>query len=150
MAAGGGRVAREGGFTGAEARLGRERMRDDLATIAAVRKAVGEDMDLMVDFNQGLNLGEALQRCHVIDELGLAWIEEPIVYDNFDGYAQLAAELKTRSKLVRTSMGPVTCTRLSSVRTGAFLRHAFLRRDLAKVSKATASTMMMPMMICWM
>ena len=28
--------------------------------------------------------------------------------------------------------------------------HTFLRRDLAKVSKATASTMMTPMMICWM
>ena len=28
--------------------------------------------------------------------------------------------------------------------------HTFLRLDLAKVSKATASTMMTPMMICWM
>ena len=39
----------------------------------------------MVDFNQGLDLGEALQRCHMIDDVGLAWIEEPIVYDNLDG-----------------------------------------------------------------
>ena len=31
----------------------------------------------------------------MIDDLGLAWIEEPIVYDNLDGYAQLARELKT-------------------------------------------------------
>ena len=52
-------------------------------------------MQLMVDFNQGLHLAEALQRCHAIDDLGLDWIEEPIVYDNLDGYAQLAAELKT-------------------------------------------------------
>ena len=72
----------EGGFTGLKLRLGRERGRDDVATIEAVRKAVGEDMALMVDFNQGLHLGEALQRCHMIDDLGLAWIEEPIVYDN--------------------------------------------------------------------
>jgi mandelate racemase len=49
----------------------------------------------MADFNQGLNLAEALQRCHMIDDAGLAWIEEPIVYDNVRGYAQLAAELKT-------------------------------------------------------
>ena len=40
-------------------------------------------------------LADALQRCHAIDDLGLTWIEEPIVYDNFDGFAQLAAELKT-------------------------------------------------------
>jgi mandelate racemase len=85
----------EGGFAGLKLRLGRDRLRDDLATIEAVRHALGEDIELMVDFNQGLTLGDALRRCHAIDGLGLAWIEEPIVYDNFDGFAQLAAELKT-------------------------------------------------------
>ena len=45
----------EGGFTGLKLRLGREQMRDDSGTIAAVRKAVGDDMHLMVDFNQGLD-----------------------------------------------------------------------------------------------
>jgi mandelate racemase len=44
-------------------------------------------MSLMIDFNQGLHLGEALERCHAIDDLGLVWIEEPIVYDNLEGYA---------------------------------------------------------------
>jgi len=96
----------EGGFTGLKLRLGRERIRDDLATIEAVRKAVGSDMHLMVDFNQGLNLGEALERCHMIDDLGLAWIEEPIVYDNFDGFAQLAAELKTPLQIGENFYGP--------------------------------------------
>jgi tetratricopeptide (TPR) repeat protein len=52
-------------------------------------------MNLMVDFNQGLQFGEALERCHAIDDLGLAWIEEPIVYDNLEGYARLTADLKT-------------------------------------------------------
>jgi len=96
----------EGGFTGLKLRLGRDRLVDDLATIAAVRKAVGEDMDLMIDFNQGLNLAEALQRCHAIDDLKLTWIEEPIVYDNLDGYAQLAAELKTPIQIGENFYGP--------------------------------------------
>ena len=61
-------------------------------------------MHLMVDFNQGLDLGEALRRCHAIDDLGLDWIEEPIVYDNLDGYVQLAAELKRQSRSARISM----------------------------------------------
>src|ERR1700737_2204124 len=51
----------EGSFGGLTLRLGRERIDDDLASIAAVRKAGGNDMHLMVDFNQGLNLAEALQ-----------------------------------------------------------------------------------------
>ena len=96
----------QGGFAGLKLRLGRERIEDDLATITAVRKSVGDDMKLMVDFNQGLHLGEALERCHIIDDLGLAWIEEPIVYDNFRGYAQLAAELKTPIQIGENFYGP--------------------------------------------
>jgi mandelate racemase len=96
----------EGGFSGLKLRLGRARMRDDLAALTAVRKAVGEDIQLMVDFNQGLDLGEALQRCHAIDDLGLGWIEEPIVYDNLDGFAQLAAELKTPIQIGENFYGP--------------------------------------------
>jgi mandelate racemase len=96
----------EGGFAGLKLRLGRERAADDLAALDCVRKAVGEDMHLMVDFNQGLDLAEALQRCHMIDDHGLAWIEEPIVYDNLDGYARLAAELKTPLQIGENFYGP--------------------------------------------
>jgi mandelate racemase len=96
----------EGGFKALKLRLGRERHQDDVATSEAVRNALGEEIELMVDFNQGLHLGEALQRCHMIDALGLAWIEEPIVYDNFDGYAQLAAELKTPVQIGENFYGP--------------------------------------------
>jgi mandelate racemase len=52
----------EGGFKGLKLRLGRERLADDLATVEAVREAVGIEMSLMVDFNQGLQFGEALER----------------------------------------------------------------------------------------
>ena len=65
----------------------------------------------MVDFNQGLHLGEALQRCHMIDDFGLAWIEEPVVYDNLDGYAQLAAELKTPIQIGENFYAPTIFTR---------------------------------------
>src|SRR4029077_4975080 len=85
----------EGGFTGLKLRLGQVIARDDLTTITAVRASAGDAFRLMVDFNQGLDLSEALQRCHMIDDLGLDWIEEPTVYDNFDGFARLSAELKT-------------------------------------------------------
>jgi len=96
----------EGGFSGLKLRLGRDSARDDLAAIKAVREAVGEDMELMADFNQGLNFADALQRCHMIDDAGLAWIEEPIVYDNLDGYVQLAAEIKTPIQIGENFYGP--------------------------------------------
>ena len=96
----------EGGFIALKLRLGRDRAIDDLAAIHAIRAAVGDDMDLMADFNQGLHLGEARQRCHMIDDEGLAWIEEPIVYDNLDGYVQLTAELKTPIQIGENFYGP--------------------------------------------
>jgi mandelate racemase len=96
----------EGGFSGLKLRLGRDRPRDDLTAIDAIRKAVGDDMELMADFNQGLNFADALQRCHMLDDSGLAWIEEPIVYDNIDGYAQLTAEIRTPIQIGENFYGP--------------------------------------------
>jgi len=96
----------EGGFDGIKLRLGRKRLEDDLSALEAIRKAVGNEMHLMADFNQGLNFAEALERCHAIDDFGLAWIEEPIVYDNFDGYARLAAEIKTPLQIGENFYGP--------------------------------------------
>lgn len=96
----------EGGFTALKLRMGRPRVSDDLAALDAVRKALGDDVELMVDFNQGLDLADALRRCHAIDDCGLAWIEEPILYDNLDGCAKLAAELKTPLQIGENFYGP--------------------------------------------
>lgn len=96
----------EGGFTGLKLRLGREKLADDLAAIAAVRKAAGDSVKMMCDFNQGLSLGDALVRCHALDDQGLYWFEEPTTYDNIPGYAQLARELKTPVQLGENFYGP--------------------------------------------
>jgi mandelate racemase len=96
----------EGGFEGLKLRLGREKLRDDLAAIDAIRAAVGEDIKLMVDFNQGLSLGDALHRCHALDDQGLYWLEEPIAYNNLAGFVQLARELKTPVQLGENFYGP--------------------------------------------
>src|SRR5260370_33899370 len=66
----------EGGFKGLKLRLGRDGLADDLAAIEAVRVAVGADIRLMVDFNQGLSLGDALHRCHALDGQEIYWFEE--------------------------------------------------------------------------
>jgi len=96
----------EGAFTGLKLRMGRDRVSEDLEALDAVRGSVGDDMQLMVDFNQGLDLAEALTRCHRIDDLGLTWIEEPILYDDYDGYAKLSSELKTPIQIGENFYGP--------------------------------------------
>ena len=97
--------------SGLKLRLGRDRLADDLAAIEAVRDAVGADIKLMVDFNQGLTLGDALHRCHALDDQGLYWFEEPITYNNLAGYAQLARELETPVSSARISMARASCPR---------------------------------------
>jgi mandelate racemase len=97
---------RGGGFRALKLRLGRADPRDDLATIKAVRDAIGDNIDLMVDFNQALNLADALRRGHMIDDHGLVWIEEPVLYDDFDSCARLTAELKTPIQIGENFYGP--------------------------------------------
>ena len=96
----------EGGFRALKLRLGRERHEDDEATIHAVREAVGDEVALMVDFNQGLDLAEAMDRCSRLDDFGLTWIEEPIVYDNLEGYQKLTADIQTPIQLGENFYGP--------------------------------------------
>jgi mandelate racemase len=99
-------LVEEGGFAGLKLRLGRDRLAEDLDAIRAVRQGAGEDVKLMVDFNQGLTLGDALHRCHALDGEGLYWLEEPIVYNNLEGCAQLARELRTPVQLGENFYGP--------------------------------------------
>jgi mandelate racemase len=96
----------EGGFTAAKLRLGRPRLRDDLAAIDAVRTAIDGPLDLMVDFNQALGFGDALRRCHELDDHDLYWFEEPIAYDNISGYAQLAKSVRTPLQMGENHYGP--------------------------------------------
>jgi mandelate racemase len=96
----------EGGFTGLKLRLGRERIEDDIAAIRLVREVLGPNGHIMSDFNQGLSLGDALHRCHGLDDKGLYWFEEPIAYDDFAGYARLTRELRTPVMLGENLYGP--------------------------------------------
>ncbi len=96
----------EGGFKAIKMRLGRATLKEDIAAIKAVRDAVGEGVQLMCDFNQGLAFGDALLRLHGLDDQGLVWFEEPVAYDNYDACAQLARELKTPLQIGENIYGP--------------------------------------------
>jgi mandelate racemase len=88
-------VAERGGFTHVKLRMGREQAGDEIAVYKAVRSAVGPDILISCDFNQGLPSATALETCRAIDGLGLAWIEEPVAYDDYDTQVRLATKLAT-------------------------------------------------------
>ncbi len=95
------------GFSAVKLRLGRPDAREDLQAIREVKEAIGPNVILMVDFNQGLSVAEALKRGRMIDEEGgVYWIEEPVRADDFAGCARLAREIATPIQIGENFMGP--------------------------------------------
>ena len=74
-------------------KIGHARLEDDLATIRAVRAAVGPEVAIMVDYNQALTLPEAERRGRAIEALDVRWIEEPLPVQDDAGLAALARRL---------------------------------------------------------
>ena len=84
-------AAKEAGFQGAKIKVGLPRVADDVARLRAVRAAVGDAFEIMLDANQCFTLSEALRRAAAYAELGIAWFEEPLPADDIAGHARLAA-----------------------------------------------------------
>jgi L-alanine-DL-glutamate epimerase-like enolase superfamily enzyme len=84
-------AAKEAGFQGAKIKVGLPRVADDVARLRAVRNAVGDSFEIMVDANQCFTLSEALRRATAYADLGIAWFEEPLPADDLAGHARLAA-----------------------------------------------------------
>ena len=89
----------ERGFGAVKLRLRGERWREDLAVVEAVREAVGDRLELMVDANQGWRMpGDRTPRWDVataaecareLEALEVYWLEEPLPTDEPDAYASL-------------------------------------------------------------
>jgi len=97
-AAGSARVAEDWarrGFTGVKAKIGYPTVAEDVATVRAMRDAVGPDVAIMVDYNQCLTPAEAVQRLRVLDGEGLTWVEEPTLAHDHAGHARIAREAAT-------------------------------------------------------
>jgi mandelate racemase len=83
------------GFKGVKAKIGYPSIHEDVAVIRAMRKAVGDDVAIMVDYNQSLTTTEAIQRLRILDGEGLTWVEEPTLAHDFSGNALVAREAAT-------------------------------------------------------
>jgi mandelate racemase len=97
----------EEGFRAVKLRLGRPQAKHDLEALRVVKKAIGSEITLMVDFNQALSVAEAIRRGRMIDdEGGVFWIEEPVKADDFAGCARVAREVATPIQIGENFMGP--------------------------------------------
>ena len=80
----------ERGFDGVKIKVGRPDLADDLARARAVRDLLGPGRNFMVDANYSLNRDQALRAARGFGELGILWFEEPLIPEDYAGYAELA------------------------------------------------------------
>lgn len=106
----------ERGFTAIKVKVGGRDLAADLATIRMLRKVAGDDVRLMVDYNQSLTVSEAIERVRVLDGEGLHWIEEPTRADDFDGHARIATAAATDIQLGENWWGPDDMAKSIAVR----------------------------------
>jgi len=83
------------GFPGVKVKLGYPTVQEDVAVVRAMRKAVGDAVAIMADYNQSLTPSEAVQRLRMLDDEGLTWVEEPTLAHDYAGHALIARAAKT-------------------------------------------------------
>lgn len=96
----------EGGFQAVKLRLGHASLAEDLAVTRAVRARLPDRVLLMADYNQALNVVDALERGRALQSEGLAWLEEPIRHDDLRGNAEIARALDLPLQLGENFNGP--------------------------------------------
>jgi L-rhamnonate dehydratase len=72
-------------------------MRRNLELVKAVRDAVGPDIELMADAYMGWDVSYAIRMIRMLEDAGvdLKWLEEPVIPDDIDGYAQIRRAVQT-------------------------------------------------------
>ena len=84
------KAAKAEGFRGAKFKVGKPSIAEDVARLSAVRAAVGDAFEVMIDANQAFTVSEARRRAHAYAPLALAWFEEPLPAEDLDGHVELA------------------------------------------------------------
>lgn len=81
------------GHTAIKVKIGRGRQlggrRIDVASVQAIRDAVGPEVDIMLDVNSAYDAATAISVCRQLEDMDITWIEEPVPPDDLDGYERI-------------------------------------------------------------
>jgi L-alanine-DL-glutamate epimerase-like enolase superfamily enzyme len=77
------------GFRAVKLRLGKTRLTEDVARVAALRDALGDDIDILTDANQALDPRQAIRLAHAIERYRITWLEEPVAAYDLAGHARV-------------------------------------------------------------
>ena len=123
----------EFGFKAIKLRLGYKTLEEDLEAVRAVRRVIGGGIVVMSDYNQCLDVAEAIRRGRALDNEGLYWIEEPTRADDFAGNAAIARALKTSVQIGENFWSPQDMQKALTTRSADLMMP-----DAMKIGGATA------------
>ncbi|MHB1132409.1 MAG: mandelate racemase/muconate lactonizing enzyme family protein [Chloroflexota bacterium] len=83
----------ERGFPGVKVKVGRPEPAEDEERVAAVRRLIGDRVDLLIDANMAWSVEEALARGRRLEPYNLFWFEEPTAPEDVPGHRRLVDEL---------------------------------------------------------
>ncbi len=81
------------GFRSLKLKLGHGTEKDDVALVAAVREAVGDDIELFIDSNGFWHYYQALNVLRKLERYNLSMVEQPVPWWDIDGMARLRGKI---------------------------------------------------------
>jgi L-alanine-DL-glutamate epimerase-like enolase superfamily enzyme len=76
-------------------KIGKPDLEADIERLARLRELLPSDVRLMVDLNQKWSAAQAIQAAGRLEQFNLEWIEEPLLYHDVQGHADLKRSTKT-------------------------------------------------------
>jgi L-alanine-DL-glutamate epimerase-like enolase superfamily enzyme len=82
------------GFQAFKIKVGKPEIEEDVERLTKVRAVAGR-LPVMVDANQGWDIGRAVRAIAALAPLSPYWVEEPLLADDVDGHARLRSLVRT-------------------------------------------------------
>jgi L-alanine-DL-glutamate epimerase-like enolase superfamily enzyme len=96
----------EQGFRCVKMNMGDKPLRVEVERAKAVREAVGEDVDIMVDVNWSWTLPVTIQMARALEPYNIKWLEDPLISDDADELCRLVGEIG-----IPIAVGETHCTK---------------------------------------
>lgn len=98
--------SRSEGFTAIKTKIGYATLEEDIKVVRALREAIGPDTQLLVDYNQGLTVPEAIRRINALKDEGISWVEEPTLQEDYAGHAKVRNSVSLPIQMGENWCGP--------------------------------------------
>ncbi|HET7874669.1 MAG TPA: mandelate racemase/muconate lactonizing enzyme family protein [Methylomirabilota bacterium] len=99
------------GHRGLKMRIGGPRPEVDVERVRLVREAIGPEVRLLADVNQGWDEPTAIRVGRELEAFDLYWLEEPLPYEDLEGCARVSAALTMRVATGESDYGSLAMKR---------------------------------------